>query len=161
MMVDCKLVSIGNGLGYCPVCDPENRRAILIEARRNCRAESPVGATHFRREVEHGHGPGDQLIKIMSDAGVPHCQHCLGLAAKMDVWGPQGCTERLGEIVEDILPRAREWLSGERPWAHRLLSATMLEDAALRLAIRRKVEQAIRLANEAGHDPEPAAQRDR
>jgi hypothetical protein len=91
-----------------------------------------------------GHGPGSQLIKIMDAAGVPHCRACLDLAAKMDAWGPEGCTERLDEIMDDILPRAREWLTEAKPWAHRLLSVVGAEDAALRLAIRQKVQQAIK-----------------
>jgi hypothetical protein len=61
----------------------------------------------------------------------------------MDAWGSEGCTERLEEIISDILPRGREWLTREHPWAHRLLSVTRVEDTALRLAIRQKVQQAI------------------
>lgn len=95
----------------------------------------------------NNHGPGSQLIKIMDEAGVPHCQACLDLAAKMDAWGPAGCERRMEEIVSEILPRAREWLGDNKPWAHRLLSAVKLEDTALRLAIRQKVLQAIRAAN--------------
>jgi hypothetical protein len=94
----------------------------------------------------NGHGPGSQLTRIMDEAGVPHCQACLDLAATMDALGPEGCAARIEEIVADILPRARDWLSSERPWAHKLLLVVQMQDAALRLAIRRKVQQAIEAA---------------
>ena len=91
----------------------------------------------------NGHGPGSKLLELFDTAGVPHCQACVESAARMDAWGVVGCQERLGEIVEDILPRAREWLTEERPWAHKLLSVTGLEDTALRVAVRQKIQQAI------------------
>lgn len=127
--------SLKTGKNFTRLCGPRKQR---LKAIRENRTERPS------RESQSG--PGSQLIRIMEEAGVPHCQACLDLAAKMDAWGPDGCTERLDEIMAGILPRAREWLSAERPWVHRLLSATSLEDAALRLAIRQKVKQAIELA---------------
>jgi len=77
---------------------------------------------------------------------MPHCEACLELAAKMDAWGPEGCEQRLDEIVEDILPRARSWMAENQLWAHRLLRIAVLEDTALRAAIRRYVRQAIERA---------------
>lgn len=92
--------------------------------------------------------PGSKLLKMYATAGVPHCQQCIALAAQMDSWGPDGCRERLDEIIGDILPRARKWLTDKRPWAHKLLSVTGTEDVALRLAIRQKVLAAISAADE-------------
>ena len=85
------------------------------------------------------------MLEIFSTAGVPHCQACIDSAAQMDAWGVQGCRERLPEIIEDILPRAREWMAGNQPWAHRL-TPDCVEDAALRVGIRVKVIQAIKAA---------------
>ena len=101
------------------------------------------GGNKRRKLAPNGHGPGSKLLELFGTAGVPHCQACIDSAAKMDAWGVAGCQERLGEIVEDILPRAREWLTEERPWAHKLLSVTGLEDTALRVAVRQKIQQAI------------------
>ena len=126
----------------------QKRRALNLSSKTHPAKRHHGCGSCSKRKVRRvgldGHGPGSQLIRIMSEAGVPHCQACVELAAKMDAWGPQGCAERLDEIVGDILPRAREWLSAERPWAHRLLSVVGAEDAALRLAIRGKVGQAIK-----------------
>lgn len=101
------------------------------------------GGSKRQKLAPNGHGPGSKLLELFNTAGVPHCQACIDSAAKMDAWGVAGCQERLGEIVEDILPRAREWLTEERPWAHKLLSVTGLEDTALRVAVRQKIQQAI------------------
>ena len=96
--------------------------------------------------VPDGKGPGSKLLEMFEASGVPHCQKCIDLAARMDSWGVQGCSERLPEIVADILPRAKEWLSEERPWAHAALSATGTEEVALKLAVRGRVQQAMAAA---------------
>ena len=92
-----------------------------------------------------GHGPGSKLLELFNSAGVPHCQACINAAAQMDAWGVDGCREHLTEIVEDILPRARDWMAANKPWAHRLLP-NAIEDAGLRFGVRVKVEQAIKAA---------------
>ena len=46
-------------------------------------------------------GPGTELIRIYKDKGVPSCQACYDLAAKMDAWGIEGCKDRVEEIVDD------------------------------------------------------------
>ncbi len=91
----------------------------------------------------NGYGPGSRLIKIMEAAGIPHCSECVKLAAKMDRWGKKGCTKRLDKIVDDILPRAREWLTENKPLVHKFLSVVAVEEFALKTAIQRKVQQAI------------------
>jgi len=95
-----------------------------------------------------GRGPGSCLVATYTRRGMPSCQACLDLAAKMDRWGVAGCRERLDEIAEDILLRAREWLGENLPWVHRVLSGVGLEDAALRKVIRHDVNQAIRKAEQ-------------
>jgi hypothetical protein len=79
----------------------------------------------------------------MEEAGIPHCPKCLDLAAKMDRWGKAACVRRMDHIVADILPRAREWLTENKPVVHKFLSIVAVEDFALKKAIRRKVQQAI------------------
>jgi adenine/guanine phosphoribosyltransferase-like PRPP-binding protein len=82
-------------------------------------------------------------MKLMEAAGVPHCEECIALAGRMDRWGKRGCDAKIETIIADILPRAREWMAGEKPWAHRLLGLVRVEDPILRQAIRQKVRQAI------------------
>lgn len=91
----------------------------------------------------NGYGPGSRLVKLMEEAGMPHCDECLALAAKMDRWGKAGCTKKLDQIVEDILPRAREWIAENKPLVHKFLSVIAAEDFTLRAGVRRKVQQAI------------------
>ena len=94
----------------------------------------------------NGYGPGSQLLRLWHD--MPHCDACQALAVKMDEWGPADCRQRLGTIVADILPRAREWMTDHKPFAHRILSATSTEDAVLGLAISQQVKRAIGIAED-------------
>lgn len=99
-----------------------------------------------RMQQINGHGPGSQLLKMYTDAGVPHCHTCLSLATKMDEWGVQECRNRIEEIVDDILPRAKNWLSSNRPWMHRLLAGVGIEETAIRLRIKQDVLKSINKA---------------
>lgn len=92
-----------------------------------------------------GHGPGSQLLKLWT--GMPHCDACLALAGQMDAWGPDGCAQRLDQIVADILPRAQVWLTQNHPWVKSLLMGTSTERLVLKLGIARDVKKAIRLAD--------------
>lgn len=56
-----------------------------------------------------GEGPGTELALELERLGMSSCQQCKHLAGLMNNWGPQGCRERLDEIVVDVLPRARAW----------------------------------------------------
>jgi orotate phosphoribosyltransferase len=105
----------------------------------------------------NGWGPGSQLLKIFESAGVPHCQECLDLAARMDRWGKRGCRHRLDRIVREILPRARAWIAEERPFVHVLLSASRLEEAALRAALAGKIKRAIAAAPDRDPNARPRA----
>lgn len=60
--------------------------------------------------------PGTELVNIFQSMGMPSCQSCLDLAKRMDEWGVEGCRSREGEIIEDILPRARRWWESSSPW---------------------------------------------
>jgi hypothetical protein len=84
------------------------------------------------------------LLKSFEKSGMPHCQECIDLAGRMDRWGKQGCVRRLDQIVADILPRAQKWMSENQPFLRRLFSVVKLEEPALKLAIRRKVQKAIK-----------------
>lgn len=90
-----------------------------------------------------GFGPGSQLLAIYEAAGMPHCGECLKLASRMDGWGVVGCRERASEIVDDMLPRAKQWVAEHKPWMHRLAAGIGVEAAALRFVIDRDVRRAI------------------
>jgi len=96
-----------------------------------------------REKSTNGYGPGSQLLKMYSEAGVPHCQNCLSLAAKMDEWGVSECRDRVEEIVEDILPRAKSWLINKKPWIHTLLAGVGIEEAAIRMRLKHDVSKSI------------------
>lgn len=87
-------------------------------------------------------GPGTELLAIMKKKGVPSCQSCKDAAADMNRWGVDGCRERLSVIVEEILPRARDWVAKERQWIHKLLP-DVVEDAGIRIALTSYVTTAI------------------
>ena len=58
-----------------------------------------------------GEGPGTVLHDAIAAMGMPSCQQCKDLAKRMNAWGVDGCREHFDEIVEDILPRAKNWWS--------------------------------------------------
>lgn len=88
-------------------------------------------------------GPGSQLVVLYRERGIPSCQQCYTLAARMDSLGPDGCRERLDEIVADMLPRARAW-------ADQGLITWLAPDVALRTVIRHDVLEAIARAADGG-----------
>ncbi|WP_417850315.1 hypothetical protein [Thalassoglobus sp.] len=122
-----------------PPLDVENE--IHVQSLHSFRKSSPRRQHHVRST--NGYGPGSQLLKLYSNAGVPHCQSCFSLAAKMDAWGVQECKERIDEIVNDILPRAKSWLVNNKPWVQKLLAGVGVEESALRVRLRRDVTRAI------------------
>ena len=91
--------------------------------------------------------PGVQLVKYYQSIGMPPCQACKDLAARMDEWGVAGCRERLADIVSDILPRAKAWVKGKAAWVGALFPT--FEDAALKFKINRDVTSAIDTAEAA------------
>lgn len=86
--------------------------------------------------------PGTELLAFYKAKGMPACQACIDLAATMDEWGVAGCRERLEEIVTDMLPRAKVWVSVNKPWAHAILPG-IVEDFAIKLKLRADVTAAI------------------
>lgn len=96
-----------------------------------------------------GCGPGSVLMQKYKDSGVPPCQACFKLAKKMNLWGPDRCLKNIGEIVEDILPRAKAWVKNNAPWTHFLLPG-IVEDAGLRL----KISSDVKVAIEASRTPQ-------
>lgn len=127
-----------------PQPKPQQRRPRLPRERKKGKGCGSCGSGRTRLAPKpNGWGPGSQLLKQFEAAKVPHCEACLELAGKMDRWGKRGCTHRINEIVEDILPRAKEWVEDNRPLLHGFLSLTKVEDVALLAAIRGKVRKAI------------------
>ena len=120
--------------------DTSRRKRSSNGASKGC---TSCGGKRKAAPKPNGWGPGSQLLKDFESAGVPHCQDCIDLAGHMDRWGKRGCEKRLDQIVAEMLPRAREWMSENQPFLHRLFAAVKLEDAALKLALRKKVQKAI------------------
>lgn len=117
-----------------------------VKSCGTCGKKSTGKTVHVRNRTD---GPGTQLLLAYESAGVPHCQACRDLAAKMDEWGTQACRQRLDEIVEDMMPRARAWVAENKPWIRKLLPR-VLEDAGIRRKIRSDVLQAIAAAERIG-----------
>ncbi len=90
----------------------------------------------------NGYGPGSQLLKLWD--GMPHCDACITLAAQMDEWGVEGCEDNFDTIIDDILPRAKSWLTENHNWVQNLLRLVDLDELTLRFAISRYVKQAIK-----------------
>lgn len=90
-------------------------------------------------------GPGAELLAMHAAAGVPACQACRELAGRMNDWGPDGCAERLEQIVGEITPRAKKWFAENKPWIHKLLP-NVVEESGIRFVIRRDVLAAIEAA---------------
>jgi hypothetical protein len=90
-------------------------------------------------------GAGTELVRIYQNAGVPPCKACKDLAARMDKIGIEKCEETIDKIVEDILPRAKNWIATNRPWVHRLLPGAV-EDAGIKIRLKMDVDRAIKNA---------------
>ena len=63
-----------------------------------------------------GDGPGTELIRNFQSMKMPTCQACWKLAKQMNEWGPEGCRERMHDIVDDMFPRAKNWYKSSSPW---------------------------------------------
>jgi hypothetical protein len=110
--------------------------------------EKPNGSTtnnkpqFIKSKNTLGTGPGTELIKIYEQAGVPSCSQCYELADKMNKWGVDGCLQNLNKIVEDILPRAKQWIASNKPWVNKLLP-DRLKEAGIIMKIKQDVNIAI------------------
>lgn len=81
-------------------------------------------------------GPGTELSYIFARYGALSCPACKALAARMDAAGPDGCERDMKDIIDDIYPRAREWLRAKR-------GGRLIPEKAIRMIIKRSVNRAI------------------
>lgn len=88
-----------------------------------------------------GEGPGTELKKLLEAEGIPSCSACLETARKMNELGPEKCIESLEELAEEILPRAREWVSQNYKWSKALPS--FAKDPIIREQIRENIKKAV------------------
>jgi hypothetical protein len=113
--------------------------------------------------VPEGEGPGTELLKMLREMGLPSCQLCYELAMRMNTYGVSGCREKLDTIVDEMMPRAREWWKGTDWrkktvvfWKSRISALNMLSglaeadpaaqgklDAMLKACVRSQVVSAI------------------
>lgn len=92
--------------------------------------------------IEFSKGAGSELYQLFKSKGIPSCGNCQDLARKMNAWGVEGCRQRRDEIVEDIFPRAKAWISQNHPWIHNLLP-DLVKDPAIRSRIGEYIDEAI------------------
>ena len=119
-----------------------------VEQPSLIQTDKKVSVINHNRSVDNlyiGDGPGSQLLNIYSEAGIPACEACNDLAKKMNQWGIQGCEERIEEIVDDVLPRAKQWMAENKPWIHTLLP-NIVEDVGIKTKITADIKKAIKLA---------------
>lgn len=135
----------------------EMMRARATQAPAKPAAQKPAAKTQEQRVADAetkiladigGDGPGTQLALGFFRKGYhASCQACTDLAKRMNEWGASGCRERLDEIVDDILPRAKQWVAN----THKLASGVLglvgavvdVETPVLRVGIRSAVVEAI------------------
>ena len=86
-------------------------------------------------------GVGGELSLLFKAYGVPYCQACKDLARAMDEYGPEKCREDIDKIVDNILPRAREWVDKEYSWA--ILIFPSVKDFEIKRRIKNLVLTAI------------------
>lgn len=109
--------------------------------------ESNVSVTINGHSVDvHDHeikyGPGSELLHHYASKEMPDCEDCFTLCRKMNDWGVAGCEARLNEIIEDIFPRAKQWVAESLPLIH-AFTPTAIEDIGIRYGIREDVRAAI------------------
>jgi GT2 family glycosyltransferase len=83
-------------------------------------------------------GVGEELRTILKKYNVPYCQSCSNLANVMNEYGPEKCLSNIDDIINDILPRAREWVSKEYPWA-----SAMFPNCVKDIEIKRRIKSMI------------------
>lgn len=126
---------------------PDDGRAIQRIIHDGKAIVSPVKKINHDRvdcgcSVPEKTGPGSSLKKMLKGYGVPPCQQCNILADKMNKWGKDGCESRIEEIVEDIFPRAKDWVAKNKPWTHMMLP-NIVEDFAIKMKLKHLVKEAI------------------
>ena len=91
------------------------------------------------------YGPGTELLKIYEAAGVPTCDACKELAQQMNNWGVEKCREKIEKILEDIMPRAIEWVDKKYSWAM-ILIPNAIEEMVIYTKVKSDVLKAISIA---------------
>lgn len=135
--------------GFCPV----HKRTVSKTRWNQCRTEPGIfealsKSANYNPEIQPpipplplGEGPGTELKKLLEAEGIPSCSACLETARRMNELGPEKCIESLEELVEEILPRAREWVSQNYKWSKALPS--FAKDPIIRERIRENIKKAV------------------
>lgn len=72
----CHLTQLASGRWYCPLCDPEQKRTLPVNARRNCGKPLPVPEqmlASIRALEECDLTDGEMLERIARCQAVPEC----------------------------------------------------------------------------------------
>ena len=77
-------------------------------------------------------GVGGTLKQMLASVGISSCWSCTNLAARMDVWGTDGCEEHMTEIVEMMNENA-----AQRKWTKYIPFKELGAEAIVRIAIRK------------------------
>lgn len=88
------------------------------------------------------YGPGTELLRMYEAVGVPTCEACKKLAQQMNNWGVAECRKRHKQIIDDIFPRAKEWIAQNMPWTHAVLP-DCIEDYGIYQRISSDVVKAV------------------
>lgn len=79
-------------------------------------------------------GPGTEFKAILKQIGVPPCERCDEAAKRMNALSVKGCRDKIDELIQEMIPRAMEWIAQTRPWTHALFPGIVQElEAARRL----------------------------
>jgi len=140
--------------GLLPLEDNSMSRPLVVihsgtvkaESRRTQQPTRQASCPCVKPKRKATAGPGFELLAIMAGRNVPSCQACKDQADKMNEWGVGECRKRISEIVEEIFPRAKDWIAKKNPWVHSLLPE-IVEDIGLRLKLRSIVNEAIDAAD--------------
>ncbi len=114
--------------------DPRPKRELVVSPGGKCSGAGP------------GYGPGTEIKTMTSQMGVPACMRCAAYAAKMDLWGVEGCKEHFEEIVAHLEEEAKRlgWFKWVQAGAKAVLNGLPKTPRGL-------VEEAIRRAEEDTH----------
>jgi len=101
----------------------------------------------YSHNEKQNYGPGTELMLIYKEAGVPTCSQCKNLAQKMNELGIEWCEKNIDVIIEDILPRAMQWVESNKPWVDKLFP-TIIKKSAIKFKIKTDVSLAIENAKQ-------------
>lgn len=106
-MVFCELYYDGHVI-KCKNCNRilRPRRTLDIESMKSAAICSAFPQVYQQEEPRHG--VGDEMYRILRDAGATCCVICGEWIAKMNEWGPDGCEARKAEIADRLKRAAGE-----------------------------------------------------